>query len=86
MSDLSSIDLLRLQVLKILTATSNHSLLAKTLDLIQQEEGEVLGFHSDGTPITQNEIKKLIAEAQKEIESGEFVSLNELTENSESWV
>jgi trehalose/maltose hydrolase-like predicted phosphorylase len=52
----------------------------------QQQKEAVIGYEVDGTPITAAAFIEQADELMAEVERGEYVTLKELEQESESWL
>lgn len=68
--------------------TSNLNLLQKTMRLIEAEDHseQIVGYRSNGNPITQATMKVEIEEAREQIERGDYISAEELDKVSKTWI
>ncbi len=47
---------------------------------------QVIGYQVNGTPITPEDLDRSITESQQQIEEGKFVTIEELEEESKTWL
>jgi hypothetical protein len=48
-------------------------------------DSEIVGSRMDGTPVTLGELKEGIEKSKKEIEKGEFKTIDQLKKEADSW-
>jgi hypothetical protein len=54
-------------------------------ELLNRENNPIVGYEADGRAITQRDFIKEIEQAEKEHESGEYQTIDELEKESEAW-
>lgn len=54
-------------------------------ELLKKESNPIVGYEVDGRPITQHDFIKMIEQSEKEYESGNYQTMEELEKESESW-
>ena len=51
----------------------------------EYEEPDVVGYEVDGTPITQEELKKRVKAASARVKAGHYTTQEDLEKEMESW-
>ena len=51
----------------------------------EYEEPDVLGYEVDGTPITQEDLKKRVKAASARVKAGHYTTQEDLEKEMESW-
>lgn len=69
---------IRANIIKELNQTEDIGLLEEVHHLIDNYKKKIIGYHSDGTPVGVEEFRREAEESIKRIESGEFVTVEEL--------
>jgi len=56
------------------------------LETHAQQVDPIIGYDADGTPLRASEMKKLYEQDMKDMENGDFVTLEELRKESVEWM
>ncbi len=56
------------------------------LETHAQQTDPVIGYDTDGTPLRASEMKKLYEQDMKDMENGDFITLEELRKESAEWM
>ncbi len=48
-------------------------------------EPDVVGYETDGTPITQENVKKRVKEASAQVKAGNYITQEDLEKEVDSW-
>ena len=51
----------------------------------EYEKAIVVGYEVDGTPITQEDLKKQVREASAQVKAGKFITQEDLEKEMENW-
>ncbi|MDF1573067.1 MAG: hypothetical protein P1P82_15770 [Bacteroidales bacterium] len=51
----------------------------------EHEKTVVVGYNVDGTPITQEDLKKRVKEASARVKSGDYITQEDLEKEIEGW-
>jgi hypothetical protein len=62
---------------------SKASLLDKISDILDEEM--VVGYTTDGQPLTKNQYNERLLVAEKQIESGDYITQEDLEKEIENW-
>ncbi len=73
----------KLSVLEKILAVNNFSLLEKINAILDKET--IVGYTTDGTPLTKSSYNKRLATAEAEIHKGEYYSQKEAENLSKKW-
>lgn len=60
-----------------------HSMLST---YVQGQEDPIIGYETDGTPVTASAFLEQADEAMAAVERGEYITLEELEKESEEWL
>lgn len=69
---------------QVLRIRDTH-MIEQVRELLKKENNPVVGFETDGCPITQYDFIKKIEQAEKEYVSGNYQTVEELEKESEGW-
>ena len=73
----------KLDIMQKLMAVKKEELLVKISNLLDKEL--VVAYTTDGKPLTVEAYNKRLEKAESQLESGEFLTQEELENESESW-
>ncbi len=73
----------KLKVMQKIMNVSKASLLEKISNILDEEM--VVGYTSDGKPLTTQQYNQRLLIAEKQIESGDYISQEELEKETENW-
>ncbi len=89
MDKANSLDSLRLSIFSVLNKTHNLNLLKRMMEVIEQEgevvSDQIVGYRPDGSEITRSQLVDTVQESRTQFEKGEFLSIEDLEEESKSW-
>lgn len=51
----------------------------------EYKPSEIVGFNTDGSPITENELKTRVKAASKRVKAGDYVSGEDIEKEIENW-
>ena len=51
----------------------------------EYKKGEVVGYNTDGSPISQDDLKKRVKAASERVKAGKFISQEEVEKEIENW-
>ena len=76
----------REQLAQYILNNAKDSLITKLKAIIEKEEkNDIVAYSLDGKPLTFDQYRKELEEAEKEIEKGEFLTSSELEKEIDSW-
>lgn len=76
----------REQLAQYILNNAKDSLITKLKAIIEKEEkNDIVAYSIDGKPLTFDQYRKELEEAEKEIEKGEFLTSSELEKEIDSW-
>lgn len=85
MSDIRGIEALRAELFQVMATTRDIELLRRALQVLRGGSSkEAIGYQPAGRSVSLQEYEALIAQSQRQIENGEYVTLEELEEESKS--
>lgn len=73
----------KLEVIQKIMNVSAESLLEKIDNLLDEEL--IVGFTASGKPLTKREYNQRLTKAEQQIESGEYISQEDLEKEIENW-
>lgn len=73
----------KINVMKKIMNVSKASLLHKISDILDEEM--VVGYTTDGKPLTKNQYNERLLVAEKQIESGDYITQEDLEKEIENW-
>ena len=73
----------KLKVMQKIMNVSKASLLEKISNILDEEM--IVGYTTDGKPLTFQQYNERLLIAEKQIESGDYISQEELEKETESW-
>jgi hypothetical protein len=74
----------RLELIKLLLEEKQETVLKKVHQLLSNEE-EIVAYTGSGKPLSRKEYNKRLAEAEKQIERGEYLTQEELEKQAKTW-
>jgi hypothetical protein len=76
---------LRKEVRSVIDKADNK-FLKKVLALDKEHEKTIIvGYEPDGTPITQEDLKKRVREASARVKAGDYITQEDLEKEVENW-
>lgn len=76
----------REQLAQYILNNAKDSLITKLKAIIEKEEkNDIVAYSIDGKPLTFDQYRQELEEAEKEIEKGEFLTSSELEKEIDSW-
>jgi hypothetical protein len=75
----------KLHLIEELARIQDIHIIEQIKQLLKQKNNPVVGYEINGNPITRKQLIKRIEEAEKRIDSGEFITQEDLEKESESW-
>ncbi|MFV0238206.1 MAG: hypothetical protein ACK5HU_06730 [Flavobacteriales bacterium] len=76
----------KLEIMQYLLNSNKKSVLAKFKSIIEKEQAkEIVAYTVDGNPLTLVEYQKELEQAEKEIESGDYFTTEELEKEISTW-
>ncbi len=84
------VESIKRNILRSLAETSDIELLNRVQAILNQAhewavESTQVGFRADGSPYSLAELRKEIEASQAEFEAGEYLTIKELKQESQSW-
>lgn len=73
----------KIKVMKKIMNVSKASLLEKISNILDEEM--IVGYTTDGKPLTLQEYNERLLISEKQIESGDYISQDELEKEIENW-
>lgn len=73
----------KINVMQKIMNVSKASLLDKINDILDEEM--IVGYTTDGQPLTKSQYNERLLIAEKQIESGDFISQEDLENEIENW-
>ena len=73
----------KINVMQKIMNVSKASLLDKISDILDEEM--VVGYTTDGQPLTKNQYNERLLVAEKQIESGDYITQEDLEKEIENW-
>jgi hypothetical protein len=73
----------KIYVMQKIMNVSKASLLDKISDILDEEM--VVGYTTDGQPLTKNQYNERLLVAEKQIESGDYITQEDLEKEIENW-
>ena len=73
----------KINVMQKIMNVSKASLLDKISDILDEEM--VVGYTADGQPLTKNQYNERLLVAEKQIESGDYITQEDLEKEIENW-
>ena len=73
----------KISVMQKIMNISNASLLKKINSILDEEM--IVGFTAEGTPLTKKQYDDRLLLAEKQIESGNYISQEDLEKEIENW-
>ncbi len=73
----------KIKVMKKIMNVSKASLLEKISNILDEEM--IVGYTTDGKPLTNQQYNKRLLVAEKQIESGDYITQEELEKEIENW-
>lgn len=81
-----NIQAIKLEIMQYLLNSNKKSVLAKFKSIIEKEQAkEIVAYTVDGNPLTLVEYQKELEQAEKEIESGDYFTTEELEKEISTW-
>ncbi len=78
-----NIQTIKLDLVQKLLTVKSESVLKKINQILDKEV--IVAYTIDGKPLTKEDYNKNLKEAEKEIESGDFITQEELEKKSAKW-
>ena len=75
----------KLLLIEQLLRVKDERVMQQVRDLLRKENNPIVGYEADGRAITQHDFIKKIEQAEKEYESGNYQSIDEVEKESETW-
>jgi uncharacterized protein (UPF0297 family) len=79
------IQLEKLHLIEKLTQIEDIDIIQQVKELLNQKGNQVVGYRMDGAPVTKKQLIKRIEEADARIDSGEYITQEELEKESQNW-
>ncbi|MFM9839338.1 MAG: hypothetical protein ACKVOQ_13805 [Cyclobacteriaceae bacterium] len=79
------IQLEKLHLIEKLTQIEDIDIIKQVKELLNQKGNQVVGYRMDGSPVTKKQLIKRIEEADARIDSGEYITQEELEKESQNW-
>ncbi|MBW6478916.1 MAG: hypothetical protein K0B37_05755 [Bacteroidales bacterium] len=73
----------KIKVMQKIMNVSKASLLEKISNILDEEM--VVGYTTDGKPLTNQQYNECLLVAEKQIESGDYITQEELEKEIENW-
>ena len=73
----------KINVMQKIMNVSKASLLDKISDILDEEM--IVGYTTDGQPLTKNQYNERLLVAEKQIESGDYITQEDLEKEIENW-
>tara|TARA_R110002020_G_scaffold348689_1_gene562256 strand:+ start:217 stop:468 length:252 start_codon:yes stop_codon:yes gene_type:complete len=83
MSEKMDLKTAKLEVIQKIMNVSTESLLEKIDNLLDEEL--IVGFTASGKPLTKRKYNQRLKKAERQIESGEYISQEDLEKEIENW-
>jgi hypothetical protein len=83
MMEIMDLQTAKINVMQKIMNVSKASLLDKISDILDEEM--VVGYTTDGQPLTKNQYNERLLVAEKQIESGDFITQEDLEKEIENW-
>ena len=83
MMEIMDIQTAKINVMQKIMNVSKASLLDKISDILDEEM--VVGYTTDGQPLTKNQYNERLLVAEKQIESGDYITQEDLEKEIENW-
>lgn len=86
MEQTSQIDALQSEGMALVKASYDQALLERLKKVLKEgNEGKIVGYEVDGTPITQKQLFAAMQLADQQADRGDFVTLEKLEKEMGSW-
>ncbi|MCB9201992.1 MAG: hypothetical protein H6604_02940 [Flavobacteriales bacterium] len=76
---------IKLDILNYILNLKNETVLNKFIQIIEEEKRKTVAHTINGKSLTKEEYKKELEEAEERINSGEFISHNQLKSEIKNW-
>jgi hypothetical protein len=83
MMEIMDLQTAKLNVMQKIMNVSKASLLDKISNILDEEM--VVGYTTDGQPLTKNQYNERLLVAEKQIESGDYITQQDLEKEIENW-
>ena len=83
MMEIMDLQTAKINVMQKIMNVSKASLLHKISDILDEEM--VVGYTTDGQPLTKNQYNERLLVAEKQIESGDYITQEDLEKEIENW-
>ncbi len=83
MMEIMDLQSAKINVMQKIMNVSKASLLDKISDILDEEM--VVGYTTDGQPLTKNQYNERLLVAEKQIESGDYITQEDLEKEIENW-
>jgi hypothetical protein len=83
MMEIMDLQTAKINVMQKIMNVSKASLLDKISDILDEEM--VVGYTTDGQPLTKNQYNERLLVAEKQIESGDYITQEDLEKEIENW-
>jgi hypothetical protein len=75
----------KLLLIEQILRTNDMCVLTDIREYLSKTYNPIVGYEPDGTPITQQEFIKMIEEAEKEVEQGNYQTIEEVEKEARDW-
>ena len=75
----------KLLLIEQLLRVRDERIMKQVRELLSKENNPIVGYEADGRAITQYDFIKKIEQAEREYESGNFQTIDEIEKESEAW-
>jgi hypothetical protein len=79
------IQLEKLHLIEKLTQIEDIDIIQQVKELLNQKGIQIVGYRMDGAPVTKKQLIKQIEEADARIDSGEYITQEEVEKESQNW-
>jgi hypothetical protein len=83
MMEIMDLQTAKINVMQKIMNVSKASLLDKISNILDEEM--VVGYTTDGQPLTKNQYNERLLVAEKQIESGDYITQEDLEKEIENW-
>ena len=83
MMEIMDLQTAKINVMQKIMNVSKASLLDKISDILDEEM--IVGYTTDGQPLTKNQYNERLLVAEKQIESGDYITQEDLEKEIENW-
>lgn len=75
----------KLLLIEQLLRIRDERVIEQLRELLKEENNPVVGYETDGRPITQQDFIRKIEQAEEEYEQGNYQTIEKFEKESESW-